>query len=92
MHNQGDAKPRAIGFLIPLSTQELETIYASICKNYTNFDDCCYVAQKHDDNCVLLQSKMSSSSFSMSRKVGKTLDVNTNVDAILRNICQESKN
>ena len=54
-------------------------------KNHTDFDDCCFDAQKFDDNCDHLHNKASSSS-SIFGESAKNIDSNALVDMIVRRL------
>ena len=59
-----------------------ETLYTQLfAKRHTDFDECCYDAQRLDDNCEFLKIKQSSS-LSIYSDTSKNLDANAIVDAL----------
>ena len=57
---------------------------------YTDFDDCCFEAQKFDDNCDNLHNKASCTS-SISGEMVKNVDSNALVDMIVRRLRPEPR-
>ena len=69
-----------------------ETLYTQLfAKGHTNFDECCYDAQRLDDNCEFLKTKQSSSSASVFSDSSKNLEANAIVDALWKRIKQEQR-
>ena len=61
-------------------------------KNHVGFNECCYDAQKFDDNCDFGQLKKTTSSYASPNKLGNSLEPNAIVDAIIRKMRLESRN
>ena len=60
-------------------------------KKHTDFDECCYDAQKLDDNCKLLHTHKDHSSFGASHQE-KGVDTNALADALWRHMKLEQRN
>lgn len=54
-------------------------------KNQADFDECCFDAQKFDDNCNLFCDKPSQDSIE-SKESGKNMETNALVDLILQKL------
>ena len=69
-----------------------EILYTQLfAKGDTNFDECCYDAQRLDDNCEFLKTRQSLSSTSVFSDTSKNLDVNAIVDALWKRMKQEQR-
>ena len=60
-------------------------------KNHVDFDDCCYEAQKFDDNCDFGQLKKTSSLYASSKQ-GNNLDPYAIAKIIMRKMSLEIRN
>ena len=69
-----------------------ETLYTQLfAKGHMDFDECCYNAQRLDDNCEFLKTKQSSSSTSIFSDTSKNLDANAIVDALWKRMKQSKE-
>ena len=76
-------------FLEGLDNEQLYTqLFA---KNHTDFDECCYNAQKLDDNCEWLRNNNSHSTSSRDER-DKGVDTNALADALWRRMKLEQRN
>ena len=67
-----------------------ETLYTQLfAKGHTNFDKCCYDAQRLDDICEFLKMKQSSLSTLVFSDTSKNLDANAIADALWKRMKQE---
>ena len=84
------SQERLISFF--LEGLKSKTSYTQLfAKGHTNFDECCYDAQRFDHNCEFLRAKQSSSPSSVFSDNSKNLDANAIANALWKRMKQEQR-
>ena len=85
-----NSKPRATYFLFLRALEKLTAIYASLCQNHADFDQCCFRAQNFDDNFEFVPHNSNQAALELADTIRQD-DLQIIVDLIVRKLRQDTR-